>query len=108
MTPGNILLSNSPHGVRVMLADLGVARSLLDEELDTMTAGTPAYMAPEQARSTRLDPRSDVYSMACVTYALLTGHPPFPAHNLTQLVERDPAIGPAPVAHLVEAPPLLG
>ncbi len=107
VTPGNILLSNTLTGVRVMLADLGVAKSLLDEQRDTMTAGTPAYMAPEQARSTHLDPRSDIYSMACVTYALLTGHPPFPARNLMQLVERDPAVGPAPVAHLVEAPLLL-
>ncbi len=107
VTPGNILLANGPTGVRVMLADLGVAKSMLDEQRDTMTAGTPAYMAPEQARSTQLDPRSDIYSMACVTYALLTGHPPFPAQNLTQLVERDPAVGPAPVAHLVDAPSLL-
>ncbi|MGV8845656.1 serine/threonine-protein kinase [Tessaracoccus sp.] len=107
VTPGNILLSSGPSGVRVMLADLGVAKSLLDEQRDTMTAGTPAYMAPEQARSTQLDQRSDIYSMACVGYALLTGRPPFPARTLTQLVERNPSLGPAPIAHLVDAPQLL-
>ncbi|MDO5735247.1 MAG: serine/threonine-protein kinase [Propionibacteriaceae bacterium] len=107
VTPGNILLSTGPSGVRVMLADLGVAKSLLDEQRDTMTAGTPAYMAPEQGRSTQLDQRSDVYSMACVAYALLTGRPPFPARTLTELVERNPAVGPAPIAHLVDAPHLL-
>lgn len=107
VTPGNILLSNGPNGVRVMLADLGVAKSLLDEQRDTMTAGTPAYMAPEQARSTELDRRSDIYSMACVTYALLTGRPPFPTRTLAELVERDPTVGPAPIAHLVDAPTLL-
>ncbi|MEO7588012.1 MAG: serine/threonine-protein kinase [Arachnia sp.] len=107
VTPGNILLSTSSTGVRVMLADLGVAKSLLDEQRDTMTAGTPAYMAPEQGRSTQLDQRSDVYSMACVAYSLLTGRPPFPARTLTELVERNPAIGPAPIAHLVDAPLLL-
>lgn len=107
VTPGNILLSTSAAGVRVMLADLGVAKSLLDEQRDTMTAGTPAYMAPEQGRSTQLDQRSDIYSMACVTYAMLTGRPPFPARTLTELVERNPAVGPAPIAHLVDAPQLL-
>src|SRR5690606_37832497 len=98
VTPGNILLTNSPSGVKVMLADLGVAKSLLDEYRDTMTAGTPAYMAPEQARSTQLDQRSDLYSMACVTYAMLTGRPPFPVKTLQDLIERNPNIGPAPIA----------
>lgn len=107
VTPGNILLSSSATGVRVMLADLGVAKSLLDEQRDTMTAGTPAYMAPEQGRSTLLDQRSDIYSMACVTYALLTGRPPFPARTLAELVERNPSIGPVPIAHLCDAPQLL-
>lgn len=107
VTPGNILLSNSPTGVRVMLADLGVAKSLLDEYRDTMTAGTPAYMAPEQARSTQLDQRSDLYSIACVTYAMLTGRPPFPARTLQEVLDRNPAIPPSPIAAQLGAPGLL-
>ncbi|WP_185975586.1 serine/threonine-protein kinase [Tessaracoccus rhinocerotis] len=107
VTPGNILLSNGPGGVRVMLADLGVAKSLLDEYRDTMTAGTPAYMAPEQARSTQLDQRSDLYSIACVTYAMLTGRPPFPAKSLQEVLDRNPAIPPQPIAAQLGAPPLL-
>lgn len=107
VTPGNILLANSSNGVRVMMADLGVAKSLLDEARDTMTAGTPAYMAPEQARSTQLDQRSDLYSLGAVTYALLTGRPPFPAKTLQDLLDRNPNIGPTPVAEMIGAPPLL-
>lgn len=107
VTPGNILLANTPSGVRVMLADLGVAKSLLDEARDTMTAGTPAYMAPEQARATGQDQRSDLYSLGCVAYALLTGHPPFPVKTLQQLLDRNPAIGAAPIAEQLGAPPLL-
>ncbi|NLE97234.1 MAG: serine/threonine protein kinase, partial [Propionibacterium sp.] len=104
VTPGNILLNNTPGGVRVMLADLGVAKSLLDEYRDTMTAGTPAYMALEQANSSQLDQRSDLYSMACVAYALLTGHPPFPIKTLADLLNRNQAIGPVPIAAQIGAP----
>lgn len=107
VTPGNVLLANTPGGVRVMMADLGVAKSLLDEVRDTMTAGTPAYMAPEQARSTQLDQRSDLYSMGAVTHALLTGRPPFPVRSLQELLARNAAIGPTPIAAQIGAPPLL-
>lgn len=104
ITPGNILLNNTKQGVRVLLADLGVAKSLLDEYRDTMTAGTPAYMALEQARSTQLDQRSDLYSLGCVAYALLSGHPPFPVKTLQDLLSRNPHIGPAPIAAQIGAP----
>lgn len=107
VTPGNLLLSNTPAGVRVMLADLGVAKSLLDEQRDTMTAGTPAYMAPEQARSTLLDQRSDIYSMGAVTYAMLSGHRPFPGTTLADVLNRHPNVGPPPLAARLSAPPLL-
>lgn len=107
VTPGNILLTNTAQGVRVMMADLGVAKSLLDEHRDTMTAGTPAYMALEQANSTQLDQRSDIYSLACVAYALLTGRPPFPVKTLAELLNRNHSIGPAPIADQIGAPVLL-
>lgn len=107
ITPGNILLSNTRSGVRVLMADLGVAKSLLDEYRDTMTAGTPAYMALEQAKSTQLDQRSDLYSMGCVAYALLTGHAPFPIKTLQDLLNRNHKIGPAPIAERIGAPDTL-
>lgn len=107
ITPGNILLTNTPAGVRVMLADLGVAKSMLDDIKDTMTAGTPAYMALEQANGTQIDQRSDIYSLACVTYALLTGHPPFPVKTLAELLGRDHSIGPASIAQQIGAPAAL-
>lgn len=107
VTPGNVLLHDTGRGMRVLLADLGVAKSLLDEHRDTMTAGTPAYMSLEQARSTQLDQRSDLYSMGCVAYALLTGHPPFPVRTLQELLGRNHAIGPVPIADQLGAPPEL-
>ena len=66
------------------LTDLGLARSV-DETLETnitragTTVGTVDYMAPEQARNSKLaDIRSDIYSLGCTWYQMLTGQPPFP------------------------------
>lgn len=109
VTPGNILLSTRKDGgVHVLLADLGVAKSMIDEVGQTMTAGTPAYMALEQATGAGvLDHRADVYSLAAVTYAMLTGRPPFPVRTLAELLARDPNESPAPVAAQVGAHPAL-
>jgi serine/threonine-protein kinase len=84
--PGNLLVRRD--GV-VKLADLGLARSL-DEDVDTSitragtTVGTVDYMAPEQARDSKAaDVRSDIYSLGCTWYYMLTGEPPFPEGSLT-------------------------
>jgi eukaryotic-like serine/threonine-protein kinase len=81
--PENILLQ---HGV-AMIADFGIAVALstTGQERLTMTGmalGTPAYMSPEQVAGEReLDARSDVYALACVTYEMLAGDPPFTASS---------------------------
>ncbi len=109
VTPGNLLLTRAPNGaIRVLIADLGVAKSMVDIAGGTMTAGTPCYMAPEQAAGRRqLDRRADIYSLTAVTFAILTGSPPFPARNINDIVSRDPAATPAPIAARVGAPPIL-
>lgn len=107
VTPGNILLNHTAGGLRVLLADLGVAESLINEQTVFTTAGTPAFMALEQAQGGALDERADVYSMAAVTYALLTGHAPFPIRNVPDLLQRNPAVGPPLIAQHLGAPPAL-
>lgn len=74
--PSNVLL---PPDGGVKLVDMGIARLLSAEALtQTMTAlGTARYMSPEQARGERLDGRSDVYSLGCVLFEMLTGRTPF-------------------------------
>lgn len=107
ITPGNVLLQYSKQGLRVMLADLGVAKSLTEPQEGTMTAGTPAYMAYEQATGGWLDQRVDIYSLAAVAYALLAGRPPFPIKTLNDLLVRDWSVGVTPIADMLGAPPLL-
>jgi TolB-like protein/tRNA A-37 threonylcarbamoyl transferase component Bud32 len=89
--PENILLE-SGHAV---VADFGIARaasSVIDGPALTktgMSLGTPAYMSPEQALADKsLDGRSDQYSLACVTYEMLAGEPPFSAPSAQGLIAK--------------------
>src|SRR6185295_15521408 len=85
--PENILLARSSEDgtVHPLVADFGIARALDVSGGERLTEtglalGTPAYMSPEQAAAgSRLDGRSDIYSLACVAYEMLAGTPPFTA-----------------------------
>jgi serine/threonine-protein kinase len=74
--PENILL----HEDNAMVADFGIGKALSGGTITQtgMALGTPAYMSPEQAGGDAdLDGRSDLYSLACVLYEMLSGEPPF-------------------------------
>jgi eukaryotic-like serine/threonine-protein kinase len=111
--PGNIMVG---PGDRVKVLDFGIARISEGVSL-TQTAsvlGTAPYMAPEQAMGNPADARSDIYSLGCVLYEMLTGKPPFmadvPAAVLHQQVrvqpkpprERNPDVPPALNALVLE------
>jgi len=93
--PANIMISKA-GAVKVM--DFGIARAIADAGNPvTQTAaviGTAQYLSPEQARGVKVDSRSDVYSLGCVLYELLTGEPPFvgdtPVAVAYQHVREDP------------------
>ena len=92
--PANIMISKT-GAVKVM--DFGIARALADSNSVTQTAaviGTAQYLSPEQARGEKVDARSDVYSLGCVLYEILTGEPPFvgdsPVAVAYQHVREDP------------------
>ena len=85
--PENILLSGAAGHDHAMVADFGIARVLgpeLDQRLTEsgISIGTPQYMSPEQALAEReLDARTDIYSLGCVLYEMLTGEPPYTGPN---------------------------
>ena len=60
-----------------MLGDLGLGKALDMSSRLTMIAGTPTFVAPEQAQGERLDARADQYSLAALTYLLFTGRAPY-------------------------------
>jgi serine/threonine protein kinase len=66
--------------VRAMVADLGLGKALDVSSRLTMIAGTPSFVAPEQAQGEHLDARADQFSLAALAYLLLTGRPPY-AHS---------------------------
>ena len=77
--PPNILLERGQD--RVKITDFGLARMVDDASLTRsgVLAGTPQYMAPEQARGEAQDHRVDLFSLGSVLYTLCTGAPPFRA-----------------------------
>ncbi|WP_280262784.1 Stk1 family PASTA domain-containing Ser/Thr kinase [Nocardia wallacei] len=97
MKPANIMI-NRQGAVKVM--DFGIARAIADSSNPmTQTAaviGTAQYLSPEQARGEQVDARSDVYSVGCVLYEILTGEPPFtgdsPVAVAYQHVREDPRL----------------
>ncbi len=85
--PANILLENGVQ--RVKIVDFGLARAVDDgPHPEGVLAGTPQFMAPEQARRRPTDHRTDLFSLGSVLYTLCTGHPPFQADTTTEVLRR--------------------
>jgi serine/threonine protein kinase len=107
LKPSNILFRTTntneaaerrePVQRQVKIADFGLARGLEQGANSLAGAGTPHYIAPEQARALpedRPDVRNDVYSAAAMLYEMLTGQVPFPYRTMSQVI----------AAHLNEEP----
>ncbi|MHC4518452.1 MAG: protein kinase domain-containing protein, partial [Planctomycetota bacterium] len=113
LKPGNIKIT--PEG-KVKVLDFGLAKAAVGEDRSGETTvtqpgrvmGTPAYMSPEQACGKPTDKRSDIWSLGCVLYEMLTGKVPFPGQTTSDMLasvltaepdwqalpaEVDPAVG---------------
>jgi serine/threonine protein kinase len=98
--PANILLENGVE--RVKITDFGLARAVDDAGVTRtgVLAGTPAYMAPEQARGERVDQRADLFSLGSVMYAMCTGVAPFHADTTIAVLKRVADERPRPIREL--------
>ncbi len=107
--PSNVLIT--PEG-RAKLVDMGLARLHQVEHPDHdltasgVTLGTFDYISPEQARDPRhADVRSDLYSLGCTLYFMLTGRPPFPDGTVLQkLLQHQADEPPDPKAYRADLP----
>lgn len=92
LKPSNIMVKQSADGLQAVIFDFGIARMINEAGNDpgiTRTGevfGSPLYMSPEQCRGDRADYRSDIYSLGCVLYEMLSGHPPFEATSTLQIM----------------------
>jgi tRNA A-37 threonylcarbamoyl transferase component Bud32 len=95
--PANILLENGVQ--RVKLTDFGLARAADDASLSQtgLIAGTPLYMAPEQAAGEPIDSRADLFSLGSVLYELCTGRPAFRAATTLGVIKRVSEETPRPI-----------
>lgn len=86
--PGNILLESGAQ--RVKITDFGLARTADDASISQsgIIAGTPMYMAPEQAKGETLDQRADLFSLGTVLYQMAAGRPPFRANGTVAVLKR--------------------
>ena len=93
--PGNVLLT--PDGT-VKVTDFGIARIPSGEPLTATGSvmGTASYLSPEQATGGRIDARSDIYSLGCVLYEMLTGKPPFDGKSAVSIAYKH--VGEEPTA----------
>ena len=106
VNPYNIMVTDDGTA---KLADLGLAIDLTDGDRVTRegaTVGTFDYVAPEQARhSHAADIRSDIYSLGCTLYHMLTGQVPFPSPSLPEKLFAHQALEPTPLEQLVPGLP---
>jgi eukaryotic-like serine/threonine-protein kinase len=103
--PSNFIVTQQDGKERIKLIDLGLARRTPEGEPGLTqpgtTLGTVDYISPEQVRdSTAVDIRSDIYSLGCTWYHLLTGHAPFAEGTVTERIYKHMEVEPTPIRQI--------
>jgi serine/threonine protein kinase len=99
--PANIMLEAGVE--RVKITDFGLAIAAMN--LSGITSqgqlvGTPAYMSPEQINAQPVEPRSDLFSLGCVMYAMFAGHSPFQGKHTLEVIRKVCDHNPPPLHEL--------
>jgi hypothetical protein len=104
--PGNMLLEKGIEE-RVKITDFGLARAADDASLTQsgVIAGTPLYMAPEQAQGGTIDHRADLFSFGSVLYTMCSGRPPFRAPTSLAVLKRVVEDAPRPIQEIIPEVP---
>jgi serine/threonine protein kinase len=104
--PTNILVSKSPQ-LQVTITDFGLARAADDASLTRsgIVAGTPMFMAPEQAKGENIDARADLFSLGSVLYTMCSGRPPFRAPGTMAVLKRVCDEEPRPIRQIIPEVP---
>lgn len=104
--PGNVLIEGGASD-RVKITDFGLARAADDASMTQsgMVAGTPMYMAPEQAQGETLDQRADLFSLGSVMYVMASGRPPFRAATTFAVLKRVVEEEPRPIKDVIPETP---
>src|SRR5207302_3619840 len=89
------------------ITDFGLARAADDASLSQsgLVAGTPMYMAPEQAQGETLDHRADLFSLGSVLYVMCSGRPPFRANSTLAVLKRVAEDTPRPIPEIIPEVP---
>ncbi len=94
LKPANIMLDGNG---RIRITDFGLAGAAGE----TLRAGTPAYMAPEQLAGAEVTPRSDLYALGLVLYEAFTGHRALEGRNIAELIAKREQAGITPPTEIV-------
>jgi eukaryotic-like serine/threonine-protein kinase len=103
--PGNILLEGGSQKVKI--TDFGLARAADDASISQsgVIAGTPMFMAPEQALGHPIDQRADLFSFGSVLYQMVSGRSPFRAPSALAVLKRVAEETPRPIPEIIPETP---
>jgi predicted Ser/Thr protein kinase len=100
--PANIMLT---HAGEPKIMDFGIAKASASQlTVAGQVFGTPAYMSPEQASGEEVDGRSDIFSLGCVFYELITKTRPFEGNTMAATLTRILREEPRPASSIVKVP----